>query len=257
MRAAQEDMGPLSERIEARTGDSAERGIDRRPIELELLAVEGIARWAGRLRPALFRLFSWVEQPTSTMIGALTPTRPYFRRDRHRQPRIDPITWRLRVNGVHSPRELSLDELRALPQSERICVMECAGNGNHFVGSAGLIGQARWAGPALESVLAACGGPGAATHFAFHGLDPLPLVRRGYHYGLALDELRRAGAIVALSINGEPLPRARGFPARLVVPGIYGMSHVKWLGRIEGKTAPHRGIHNRYWFTNHERRNGR
>ena len=206
--------------------------------------------------PLLFRTFSWVEQPTATMAGALTPTRSYFRRDRYRHPRIDPATWRLSVSGVAAPRELALDELRALEQTERICVMECAGNGNQFVGSAGLIGQARWAGPSFESVLAACGGPGAATHFAFRGLDPLPLVRRGYHYGLALDELCRAGAILALTINGEPLPRARGFPARLIVPGIYGMSHVKWLGRIEGKSAPHRGIHNRFWFTNHERQNG-
>src|SRR5690606_25741983 len=53
------------------------------------------------------------------------------------------------------------------------------------------------------------------------------------------------------------LPRPRGFPVRMVVPGIYSMSHVKWLGHIEGKTAPHMGIHNRLVFTNKERRDGR
>jgi DMSO/TMAO reductase YedYZ molybdopterin-dependent catalytic subunit len=209
------------------------------------------------MRAAIFRLLSWIEQPTETMSGALTPVESYYRRDRHRHPRLDTATWRLRVSGVGEPRALSAEDLRALPTTERICVMECAGNGNHVIGSAGLIGQARWSGPSFEDVLAACGGPGRATHFAFHGLDPLLPLRRGYHYGLSLDELRRAGAIVALSIGGEPLPRARGFPARLVVPGIYGMSHVKWLGHVEGKTAPHRGIHNRLWFTNRERRNGR
>jgi len=125
------------------------------------------------------------------------------------------------------------------------------------MGSAGLVGQARWSGPSLATVLEACGGPGPATHFAFHGLDPIPLVRRGYHYGLSLEELTRAGALLAMRMNGEPLPRARGFPVRLVVPGIYSMSHVKWLGRIEGKTAPHMGIHNRWGFTNKELRDGK
>jgi DMSO/TMAO reductase YedYZ molybdopterin-dependent catalytic subunit len=228
------------------------------PTELELRPVEGMARWLGHwLHPLAFRMISMIEQRPATMAGALTPTAAYFRRDRHRHPRIDPATWRLRTSGVAAPRELGLDELRAMPAVERICVMECAGNGNHLMGSAGLIGQARWAGPAFETVLDACGGAGPATHFAFHGLDPIPLVRRGYHYGLSLDELRRAGAIVALSINGEPLPRARGFPARLIVPGIYGMSHVKWLGHIEGKTAPHMGIHNRWVFTNKELHEGK
>jgi DMSO/TMAO reductase YedYZ molybdopterin-dependent catalytic subunit len=228
------------------------------PDELELRPLEGMARWLGRwLQPIAFRMISMVEQEVATMAGPITPTSAYFRRDRHRHPRIDPEAWRLCVTGVAAPRELTLAEVRALPTVERICVMECAGNGNHLMGSAGLIGQARWAGPAFETLLDACGGAGPATHFAFHGLDPIPLVRRGYHYGLSLDELRRAGAILALTINGEPLPRARGFPLRLIVPGIYGMSHVKWLGHVEGKTAPHMGIHNRWVFTNHERRDGK
>lgn len=228
------------------------------PEELELRPVEGMARWLGRfLHPIAFRMISMVEQRADTMSGPLTPTEGYFRRDRHRHPKVDPDTYRLRITGVARPRELTLAELSALPSEERVCVMECAGNGNHLMGSAGLLGQARWAGPSLAKVLDACGGPGDATHFAFHGLDPIPLVRRGYHYGLSLYELTRANALVALTINGEPLPRPRGFPARLIVPGIYSMSHVKWLGTIEGKTRPHMGIHNRYVFTNKERRDGK
>jgi sulfane dehydrogenase subunit SoxC len=136
-------------------------------------------------------------------------------------------------------------------------VMECAGNGNHLMGSAGLLGQARWAGPSLQTVLDACGGAGDATDFAFHGLDPIALVRKGYHYGLSLDELVRSRALLAITMNGEPLPRPRGFPVRLVVPGIYSMSHVKWLGTIEGKTSPHLGIHNTWVFTNKAKIDGR
>lgn len=228
------------------------------PDELELRPVEGMARWLGRfLQPLAFRMISMVEQRTPTMSGPITPTEGYFRRDRHRHPRVDAATYRLKVTGVAKPREFTLDELRAMPVEERVCVMECAGNGNHLMGSAGLLGQARWAGPSLATVLEACGGAGEATHFAFHGLDPIALVRKGYHYGLSLDELTRARALLAITMNGEPLPRPRGFPVRLVVPGIYSMSHVKWLGTIEGKTSPHKGIHNTWVFTNKEKIDGR
>lgn len=226
------------------------------PQELELRAVEGLARWLGPLRAWALRLVSMIEQPARSMSGHLSPVDGYFRRDRHRHPRVDPQTYQLRVTGVATPRTFSLAELQALPREERVLVMECAGNGNHTMGSAGLLGQARWSGPSLQTVLDACGGPGTASHFAFHGLDPVPLIRRGYHYGLSLEELVAARAMLALEMNGQPLPRPRGFPVRLVVPGIYSMSHVKWLGHIEGKTAPHDGIHNRWVFVNRELREG-
>ncbi len=232
--------------------------LDRRPAELELRPVEGLPTLVGRtLHRLLFRAISMIEQPLETFAEPITPVRGWFRRDRHRHPAIDPDAYRLEVRGVARPRTLTLADLRALPATERITVMECAGNGNHWMGTCGLVAQGRFRGPSFETILEACGGPGEATHFAFHGLDPMRPLRPGYHYGLALDELRRAGAIVALELNGEPLPRARGFPARLVVPGIYSMSHVKWLGRIEGLTAPHRGFWNRHVFVNKRRRNGR
>lgn len=237
--------------------DTTALAIGDEPQELELRAVEGLARWLGPLRRIALRLVSMVEQPMRTMSGHLSPIDGYFRRDRHRHPKVDPATYQLRVTGVARPRTFTLEDLRALPREERVLVMECAGNGNHTMGSAGLLGQARWSGPSLRTVLDACGGPGPATHFAFHGLDPIPLLRRGYHYGLSLEELATADALLALEMNGEPLPRPRGAPIRLVVPGIYSMSHVKWLGHIEGKTAPHTGIHNRFVFVNKELREGR
>ncbi len=229
-----------------------------RPQELELRPMEGLAHWLGHtLQRFAFRFVSMVEQPLENMSGPLSPVDGYFRRDRHRHPKVDPQTYSLRVTGVANPRTFTLNDLRALPQEERVLVMECAGNGNHLMGSAGLVGQARWSGPSLATVLEACGGPGPSSHFAFHGLDPVPLIRKGYHYGLSVDELTRARALLALEMNGTPLPRPRGAPVRLVVPGIYSMSHVKWLGHIEGKTSPHMGIHNRWVFTNKERRDGK
>lgn len=245
---------------ETSTGVPPSTALARRDVadELVLQPEEGLGSMFGpRIKALLLRLVSMIEQPIWSQSGPITPTDAWFRRDRHRHPRIDPETYSLRVEGVRRPREFSLSELRQLPQDERICVMECAGNGNHTMGSAGLIGQARFRGPSLQTILEACGGPGDSTHFAFHGLDPIPFYRVGYHYGLSVDEVARARALVALTMNGEPLPRARGFPARLVVPGIYSMSHVKWLGRIVGKTSAHTGFWNRFIFVNKELRDGR
>lgn len=229
------------------------------PDELDLEPLEGMARWLGRLlHPIAFRMVSMVEQPRRNMSGPITPNDGYFRRDRHRHPKVDADNYRLHVTGVAKPRVLTLSDLEALPFDDRVLVMECAGNGNHVMGSAGLVGQAHWQGPSLQTVLDACGGLDEKTsHFVFRGLDPIPLIRRGYHYGLSVDEVNRARALVAVRMNGEPLPRGRGYPARLVVPGIYSMSHVKWLGAIEGLTQAHRGIHNTWVFVNKVRKNGK
>ena len=228
------------------------------PEELELRPVDGLPRWLGqRLARAFLRLVSMEENDAPQLARMVTPTAGYFRRDRHVHPEVDGATYRLQISGVQAPRTLTLADLQALPRETRVCVQECAGNGNHIMGSAGLCGQAVWSGPTFESLLELCGGPGPATHFAFHGLDRLGPIKRGYHYGLSLDELRRARAIVALTMNDEPLSRRHGFPSRLIVPQIYSMSHVKWLGHIEGKTRPHMGIHNRLVFTNKELQAGK
>ncbi len=229
-----------------------------RPEELELRPTDGLPRWLGsKLARFFLRLVSMEENDAAELSRMVTPTAGYFRRDRHVHPEVDPVTYRLEFTGVAAPRTLDLAELQSLPRETRVCVQECAGNGNHIMGSAGLCGQAVWSGPTFESLLELCGGPGPATHFAFHGRDDLGVLKRGYHYGLSLEELRKARAIVALTMNGEPLSRRHGFPARLIVPQIYSMSHVKWLCHVEGKTRPHMGIHNRFVFTNKELRGGK
>lgn len=224
---------------------------------LDLRPVGGIPRWLGAtaLKVVLGAL-SMQEQPTGSRSGPLSPTSGYFRRDRYLAPTVDPDRYTLDVVGLASPQSLGLSDLAALPQEDRVCVQECAGNGNRLMGSAGLMGQAHFAGPSLRSVIDACGGPGAATHLVFRGLDSLGPIRRGYHYGLSLDEVLEAEALIALRMNGEPLSRRHGFPARLVVPRIYSHSHVKWLARIEGTQAPHGGLHNRLIYVNRERVEG-
>lgn len=226
--------------------------------ELELHPVEGIPKWFGnRAIKLVLRALSMEEQPRAFQSGPLSPLSGYFRRDRHIAPKVDPGAYTLDITGVRSPRTLGLRDLQDLPQEDSICVQECAGNGNHLMGSAGLIGQAHYRGPSFRSVIDACGGSGAAEHFVFRGLDGLGSLKKGYHYGLSLGELTRSKAIIALRMNGASLTRRHGFPARLVVPQIYAHSHVKWLSHIEGLTSHHTGWHNRMVYVNKARVDGR
>ncbi len=226
--------------------------------ELYLEPIDGMARWFGdKLNSLILRGLSMEEQAPRKLTTMITPVEGYFRRDRHIHPVIDPKQYRLELRGLGSDHTLTLEDLLALPREERVCVQECAGNGNHLMGSSGLVGQARWSGPSLKTILETYGGTGSARHIVFRGQDKLgPIRPGGYHYGLSLEELEQSRALIAVEMNGAPLSRRHGFPARLIVPGIYSMSHVKWLRMIEGKTEKHQGVYNTVVFTN-KRREGR
>ncbi|MDE2678972.1 MAG: sulfite oxidase [Gemmatimonadota bacterium] len=201
---------------------------------------------------------AWVKDPTpfvqhgtnletrlADLDGLLTPNDLFFVRNHAPTPMIDPASYRLAVGGPGAERqvELSLDELRALPSHTLISYIECAGNWRGFfqrvTGRAasgsqwgtGAVGCAEWSGPRLADVLALAGVREGAVDVNVIGLDeaewarPMPLAK-------ALDP----DTILALTMNGEPLPPDHGFPVRVVVPGWVGSSSVKWVGRIEVAT---------------------
>lgn len=138
-------------------------------------------------------------------------------------PSVPEEGWRLRITGlVQQELSFTLDELKALPSVERPSTLMCVSN---QVGG-NLIGNSVWTGVPLSELLAMAGvGPGveklilrAADNYA----DSFPL-SSAFHEGV----------IVAYLHNGEPLTRDHGFPARLLIPEIYGMKNVKWLQEIE------------------------
>jgi DMSO/TMAO reductase YedYZ molybdopterin-dependent catalytic subunit len=151
---------------------------------------------------------------------------------------------------------LSLDEIRARPAVEVAVTMECAGNGRayvepHVVSQPWLleaVGTARWRGTPVAGLLEAAGVEPAATDVLFTGLD------RGVEGGEEQDYARSVplaelgDAILAYEVNGTPLPPQHGFPLRLVVPGWYGMTSVKWLARITLLDAPHDGYQMRHSY---------
>ena len=158
-------------------------------------------------------------------------------------PQIDPAGWSLRVGG-HVDRELNLDlsTLRELPRQTVRVTMECAGNGRARLNPRPVsqpwlneaVGTADWTGVPLAAVLADAGiSPGAiAVSFtgADHGIERG--VEQDYTRGLDLADALAGEVLLADEMNGIPLPPQHGPPLRLIVPGWYGMAHVKWLRQI-------------------------
>jgi DMSO/TMAO reductase YedYZ molybdopterin-dependent catalytic subunit len=141
-------------------------------------------------------------------------------------PRPDIDTWRLRVTGmVDQPIELTYDELVAMPLIEQYVTIACVSN---EVGG-DLVGNALWRGVRLKELLQQAGVDPAATQIVGRAVDGFTV---GFPTGYALADDREP--LVAVGMNGEPLPVDHGFPARLIVPGLYGyVSATKWLTEIE------------------------
>jgi sulfane dehydrogenase subunit SoxC len=167
-------------------------------------------------------------------------------------PAIDAATWRLELGGlVERPLELSLDELKARPQRTLAVTLECAGNGRALLTPRPLsqpwlreaVGTAEWTGTPLAPLLEEAGVSDGATEVVFTGRDHgiQGDVEHTYERSLPLADSMREEVLLAYEINGEPLPPQHGFPLRLVVPGWYGMTHVKWLDAITVTDQPFGG----------------
>ena len=157
----------------------------------------------------------------------VTPTRDFYRIDTALLvPRPDLDTWRLRVTGmVDRPLELTFDELVAMPLHEQYVTIACVSN---EVGG-GLVGNALWRGVRLKELLDRAGVQPAATQIVGRAVDGFTV---GFPTVWALADERES--LVAVAMNGEALPADHGFPARLIVPGLYGyVSATKWLAEIE------------------------
>jgi DMSO/TMAO reductase YedYZ molybdopterin-dependent catalytic subunit len=141
-------------------------------------------------------------------------------------PTVDRATWRLRLTGlVDRETELTYDELIALPIIEQYVTIACVSN---EVGG-DLVGNAKWTGVALRDVLAIAGVQPAADELVGRSVD-------GWTAGMPVEWVMDQSRVpmIAVGMNDEPLPRAHGYPARLIVPGLYGyVSATKWLEELE------------------------
>jgi DMSO/TMAO reductase YedYZ molybdopterin-dependent catalytic subunit len=168
-------------------------------------------------------------------------------------PETDEADWLLSVEGlVRKPLELSMAGLRSRPSLTMPVTMECAGNGRARLSPRPIsqpwiteaIGTADWTGTPLRPILEEAGIEDDAVELVFRGADHgiQGGVEQDYERSLSLEDAMRDEVILAYAMNGEPLPPQHGFPLRLVVPGWYGMTSVKWLTAIEAVPEPFRGF---------------
>ncbi len=139
-------------------------------------------------------------------------------------PLVDAATWMLTITGmVDTPLQLTYDDLLARDVVERYVTLSCVSN---EVGD-DLVGNALWRGVLLAPLLEEAGVDPGAGQVVGRAVD-------GWTAGFPVEAAFDRDAMIAFGMNGEPLPAAHGFPARLVVPGLYGyVSATKWLSEIE------------------------
>lgn len=141
-------------------------------------------------------------------------------------PRVDAAAWSLTVKGmVDQEVRLTYDDLRGMPLFDQYVTIACVSND---VGG-DLVGNALWTGVHLRDVLAMAGVQEGATQIVGRSVDGFTA---GFPTAWAMEPTR--DPMIAIGMNGDPLPVDHGFPARLIIPGLYGyVSATKWLGEIE------------------------
>jgi DMSO/TMAO reductase YedYZ molybdopterin-dependent catalytic subunit len=170
-------------------------------------------------------------------------------------PEVDAPSFRLSVGGhVETPLELTLDALRAMPSMTIAVTMECAGNGRALLDPRpisqpwllGAVGNAEWTGVPVRDVLAGAGVREGSVEVLFTAVDRGVEgdVEQAYERSLPLEEAMREDVFLAFAMNGQALAPQHGFPLRLLVPGWYGMTSVKWLERITVLPEPFEGYQN-------------
>ncbi len=210
-------------------------------VGIGIVGAGGVVRWLQR-RADVSAVRAAVGLPTPVRLApgnlvaadlgvpgvasVLTPNEAFYRIDTALTvPQVNPAQWSLEIGGmVDAPYRLSYADLLALPMVEADITLSCVSN---EIGG-DLVGNARWQGVLLRDVLARAGVQSGAEQVVGESVDGFTA---GFPVRYALDG---RPAMIAVAMNGEPLPVAHGFPARLVVPGLYGyVSATKWLSRID------------------------
>ncbi len=194
------------------------------------------------------------ESPEAALASPVTPTAHTYVRSNFEVPRLDYSTHRIVGNGaIRAPGFSSMRDLARLPQRTVIATMECAGNDR--TGIRPLPGGEPWNGGAISTTR----WTGVPLHHVLDSLEPnenaAAVLAVGADYGapadtteslafaraIPMDVALSPDTLLALTMNGEPLPLLHGGPVRLLVPGWYGMASVKWVARITVLTDEYAG----------------
>jgi DMSO/TMAO reductase YedYZ molybdopterin-dependent catalytic subunit len=198
------------------------------------------------------------ETPAHLLDDDVTPNSRHFVRDNGLRPemaeKMDASAWTLTVDGeVDNPLTLTLDELKSRFKPVKLKLqLECAGNGRASFNpptkgnqwTVGAIGNAEWTGVRYRDVLAAAGVRKTAVYTGHYGYDlhlsrdpgKVPISR-----GVPIAKALEPHSIIAYEMNGEPIPKYHGFPARTICPGWPASTSAKWLKRIWVRDRVHDG----------------
>ena len=224
------------------------------------------------------QVIPWLDQPPANPVpqitgnllqwealdSFLTPADEFFYVQHYGLPDgLDDQEWRVGIDGlVAHPQSLKLEDLKARPRHEVDFTLECSGNADtsaeFFFGG---IGNARWGGARLASLLEEAGLLDDAKEVVFWGVDRGTVTIRDnvgiisggrtgtvepddtggldltiteqFARSMSLEEALHRDNLLCYEMNGGPLPHKNGFPVRLIAPGWYGVANVKWLTRIE------------------------
>ena len=178
--------------------------------------------------------------------GVVMPNAHFYVRNHFPIPELDRSAWRLEVGGlVDRPLALTWRDLQQMPSQTLVVTLECAGNGRSGLAprvdgeqwELGAVSTAEWTGVPLVEVLDRAGVKAGATEVLFRGADrgalPGQPGTESFERSLSVDDARGSDALLAYAMNGVPLPVQHGYPLRLIVPGWYAVTSVKWLTEIE------------------------
>jgi DMSO/TMAO reductase YedYZ molybdopterin-dependent catalytic subunit len=253
------------------TMQSSRRDMLKGSLALAGLGVLGIPEWA---LPALAQgetvvpftdlpeNVRWETPPdrrlldVRTIDGPFTPKDKFATTQHYGHPDVDPATFKLKISGlVERPKSISLDELKKMGATDLVAGFECSGNRGPLQG---LCGNGRWTGVPLKTVLDSAGVKPSAREIVFFGADHgeeevewrTQKYKEDYHFGrsLAREKALSPDPFLAYALNGEALTKHQGSPLRLIVPGWYGVSNVKWLAQIHVQEPTYLGKYQARWY---------
>jgi DMSO/TMAO reductase YedYZ molybdopterin-dependent catalytic subunit len=213
-----------------------------------------------------------LESPFGEAITEITPTPHFFIRSHFAVANIEVHDWALSIEGhVENPLAFTLDQLSGMKMVTQQATLECAGNSRSYLTpttkgvqwTLGAVGNAEWTGVRLSDLLKRAKVKHGAIEVICEGADsgeikdpPKPNGPIHFARSMPLTRAMSDEVLIALKMNGAPLPVSHGFPARLLVPGWYGAASVKWLSRIIVTDTPFTGHFQTVDYAYWQRRNG-
>lgn len=207
------------------------------------------------------KLHGALETPMERQTDFLTTNEDFFVCSAGPAPDVSLSTWRLEIGGeASSGASFSYEDLSGMPQKTVPAYLECAGNHRRLfqdlkgkdlywrpgveevMWNMGGIGMAEWTGVPLRSLLEEAGLSADAVCVVAEGLDKGLEGAEGIRCVLPREKALDPSTLIALKMNGVPLPPDHGFPARLIVPGWVGTFSIKWLGTLQAFTQ-HQWVH--------------